>query len=82
MDSAILKAKERQDHILSDEDALRIYEVRQKAQWDYISEMNANRREGIEQAKIEIARKLKARGRPFQEISEDTGLSHEVIEKL
>ena len=82
MDNAILKAKERQDHILSDEDALRIYEVRQKAQWDYISEMNANRREGIEQAKIEIAQKMKSRGLPIEEIAECTGLSHEVVEKL
>jgi len=90
MDNAILKAKERQDHILSDEDALRLYEIRQKAQWDYISEMNANRREGIaegikegtEKRSLEIAQKMKARGLPIEEIRECTGLSTEVIEKL
>ena len=31
---------------------------------------------------IEMARKLKARGRPIEEISEDTGLSAEVVEQL
>ena len=39
MDNAILKANERQEHILSDEDALRLYEMRQLAYWDNI---NAN----------------------------------------
>ena len=86
MDNAILKAKERQDHILSDEEALRIYEARQKAQWDYISEMNANRREGIaegaEKRSLEIAQKMKAIGRPTDEIAVCTGLSPELIEKL
>ena len=32
--------------------------------------------------RIEIATKLKARGVPFEQISEDTGLSIEEIEKL
>jgi len=50
MDTAIQKAKERQEHILSDEETLRLYEMRQLAYWDNI---NAN-----EYAQVEI---IKAR---------------------
>jgi len=42
--------------------------------------------QGIEKGRmeknLEFAQKLKARGRPFDEIAEDTGLSLDVIEKL
>ena len=38
--------------------------------------------EGVIKGKIEIARKLLKRGRPVEEISEDTGLSIEEIEAL
>ena len=42
--------------------------------------------QGIEKGRmeknLEFAQKLKARGRPIDEIAEDTGLSREVIEKL
>ena len=41
--------------------------------------------EGLEKGhaeKLEIARKLKARGRPLSEIVEDTGLSMEDVEKM
>jgi predicted transposase/invertase (TIGR01784 family) len=37
---------------------------------------------GMEKGKYEIARKLKARGRPLEEIAEDTGLSFETIENM
>ena len=90
MDSAIQKAEKRQDHILSDEDALRLYEMRQMARMDLNSGINYARREGMEKGiqkgkkerEIEIARKLKARGHPIAEIVEDTGLSPDTIEKL
>ena len=38
--------------------------------------------EGSENEKLVIARKLKGRGRPVEEIAEDTGLSVDVVEKL
>ena len=86
MDDAIFKANEKQDHILSDEDTLRIYEMRQKSHWDYLSGTNYARREGHEEGltegREEIARKLKARGRPINEIAEDTSLTPQVIEEL
>jgi uncharacterized protein YerC len=36
----------------------------------------------VVQAQREIARKMKTRGRPFEEIAEDTGLSLEEITRL
>ena len=38
--------------------------------------------QGRDQEKLEIARKMKARGRPLEEIAEDTGLSPEAVEQL
>jgi uncharacterized membrane protein len=38
--------------------------------------------ETAEEEKLEIARKMKDRGRPLDEIVEDTGLSHDIVEKL
>jgi predicted transposase/invertase (TIGR01784 family) len=38
--------------------------------------------EGRADEKLEIARRMKNRGRPLEEIVEDTGLSSETIEKL
>ena len=94
MDNAIQKANERQEHILSDEDALRIYEMRQKSQWDFISATNYAREEGLKEGQerglaeglaekqLEIARKMKIRGYLTNEIVEVTGLSPETVEKL
>jgi predicted transposase/invertase (TIGR01784 family) len=90
MDTAIQKANERQEHVLSDEDAVRIYEMRQKAHWDFISSTNYARKEGrekglkegVEKSRTEIALRMKAAGRPFGEISEFTGLSPEAIDSL
>ena len=86
MDSAIQKAEERQDYILSDEDALRLYEMRQMAQMDWTSGINHAHREGLKEGKkeekLEIARKLKSMGIPTPQISESTGLTIEVIKKL
>ena len=113
MDTAIQKAKEKQEVVLNDEETERLYFLRQLAYWDNI---NANeyaqeeaekarkkglekgikqgRKEGIKEGRnegvkeerarsmVEFARKLKARGRPVEEIAEDTGLSMEAIVKL
>ena len=46
MDNAIRMAEEKQTHVLSDEDAIRAYEYRQKLQWDEISFRNDAIREG------------------------------------
>jgi predicted transposase/invertase (TIGR01784 family) len=82
MDSAIKMAEDRQIYVSGDEDTIRAYEMREKVIWDLTSGLNHARKEGIMEGKIEIARKLKARGYPITEIAEDTELSQEVIEKL
>ena len=117
MDTTIQKAQEKQEYVLSDEEAVRLYENRQMAYWDNINADNYAReeaeialekgrkeglaeglkeglekgiekglKEGIEKgtkkSSMDIARRMKARGRPIDEISEDTGLLREVIEKL
>jgi predicted transposase YdaD len=44
--------------------------------------MAAGRAEGMEEEKLEIARKMKAAGRPPAEITQFTDLSYEAIQKL
>jgi predicted transposase/invertase (TIGR01784 family) len=67
---------------------------REKAAMDYRSDMGAARDEGLakgivigdargfERARLEIARKMKARGWLLADIAEDTGLPVDAIEKL
>jgi predicted transposase/invertase (TIGR01784 family) len=52
--------------------------------WDDAKEVwqEEAREEGREDEREKIAKNMKARGRPLEEISEDTGLSIEEIEKL
>jgi predicted transposase/invertase (TIGR01784 family) len=49
MDNAIQKANKRQEHVLSDEEALRIYEMREKAEWDYLAAQKRALRLGREE---------------------------------
>jgi predicted transposase/invertase (TIGR01784 family) len=63
---------------------------REKAEMDYYSEMATARdtardqglAEGSEQAKFEIARKMKAGGLPVAEIVTYTGIGAETVEKM
>jgi len=90
MDNTILKAQERQDHISSDEDALLIYEMRQKAQWDHISEMNYAREEGMKEGlekgtqeeRFRTASNFKKLGVSLEIIAQATGLSVEEIDGI
>ena len=86
MDSAIYEAFEKYEEAKKDEDALRAYWARRKFEHDQVSRINFAHdkgfSEGIEQRSVEIAQKMKARGRPLDEIVEDTGLSPELIENL
>jgi len=78
MDSAIMAANEKQEYVAQDWEARDLYRRRQKAQWDYISDMNGAR----EEAKLEIARKMKELGDSVEKIGVVTGLSFEIIEQL
>lgn len=65
-------------------------EARLKYQLQYNTDISLARREGLEQglergraeAIIDLARAMKSNGRPAEQISEDTGLSADEIEKL
>ena len=86
MDEAIQMADERMVYVTGDAEAIRAYEMRQMGIYD----MNTLRLEGIEegmaqgiaQANLEFARKMKNAGRPFSEITEFTGLPTETVETL
>ena len=60
--------------------------IREKAKHDEAQALSHARQialsEGIEQGMITVARRLLRRGRPVEEIMEDTGLSREEIESL
>jgi predicted transposase YdaD len=78
MDTAIQKAQKRLDFVAHDKEALREYHLREMALSDWTSGVNHALRENAK----EIARRLKARGRPVEEIAEDTGLDFETIRDL
>ena len=70
-----------------------VYEARQKAIWDYNSQMLAAKEDGFEQGKeeglklgkeekINIVRKLLKKGMAIDEISEITGMTKEEIEEI
>jgi predicted transposase/invertase (TIGR01784 family) len=90
MDGAIREAEERQAHVSMDKDALRLYEMRQKAQWDLNSYIDDARQDGIAegiatgvaQANLENARKMKAMGISPDQINAVTGLSSQAIKTL
>ena len=90
MDSAIKMANDRQAHVSSDEESRQLYEMRQKAWWDWNSSINYARREGEEKGKIEgmeqgvkdVARNALAKGLSPEVIHDITGLDLQAIEKL
>ena len=94
MDKAIQKADERMVYVTGDKDAIRAYERRMMGLSDYNSGLNFARREGkaegitegiavgVNQANLEIARKMKALGDSTEKIQAITGLSAETIETL
>ena len=98
MDKAIQAANERMVYVTGDKEAIRAYEMRMMALSDMVSERNYVREQGLEEGraegrvkghaegraeeKLEIARKMKARGWPLEEIAENTGLSPQAVEDL
>jgi predicted transposase/invertase (TIGR01784 family) len=74
MDPAIQKMQEKIDWIQGNPDLFRAYLRYEKAASDEVTRINGARRE--------IARNLKKRGQPIDQIAEDTGLSIGEIAKL
>lgn len=68
---------------LSTDDKVRAeYEMRQKAWRDRMSQNEGYYMEGVQKGRQEVARRMKARGRPVEEIIEDTGLDRKIIQQL
>jgi predicted transposase/invertase (TIGR01784 family) len=86
MDAAIRKMQEKVDLILGDEAQLRAYLRYEKAASDEVTRINGAKREGRAEGRQErdqeIVRRMKNRGRPLEEIAEDTGLDMETIKRL
>ena len=86
MDTAICKANEKMEFLANDKEVLRLYHLREMAQFDYNSGMkkakDEGRTEGRDERNLEIARNMKADGEPMEKIMRYTGLTKEEIEKL
>ena len=86
----IARAVSRLAELSQDERTRLLAESREKLQWDIaVREREAarearkeGREEGEKKAQLDIARKLLGRGRPIEEIIEDTGLTGEEIQSL
>ncbi len=82
MDTGIYKANEKMTFLANDKEVLRLYHLREMAQFDYNSGMKKARDEGRTEERIEVARNMKADGEPVEKIMRYTGLTKEEIEKL
>jgi len=82
MDSAIMEAIMRQDHVTQNEEAWRTYWSRRMAEHDRISNLNGARREGEEMKALEIARNALAEGSTPEFVQKITGLDMETIQGL
>lgn len=80
------KARKEMEYLTGDAAIRRMAELREKWEMDYESGIDCAEkrgiRKGIENEKIEIAKKLIEKGMTISEIIEITGLSEEIIEKL
>ena len=86
MDTGIYKANEKMTFLANDKEVLRLYHLREMAQFDYNSGMkkakDEGRTEGRDERNLEIARNMKADGEPMEKIMRYTGLTKEEIENL
>jgi predicted transposase/invertase (TIGR01784 family) len=78
MDTGIRRAEEKMTYVTNDKEALRAYQMREMAMSDWTSGINHAMRE----ERQEIARRMKKRGAPIEQIAGDTGLSVDEIAKL
>lgn len=82
MDTAICKANEKMEFLANDKEVLRLYHLREMAQFDYNSGMKKAKDEGRDERNLEIARNMKAAGEPVEKIMRYTGLTAKAIEDL
>ena len=74
MDDNIKLAEEKIKEVLSDEQALHDYYMRELVKMEYISDVETSKEEGKKEEKIEIANKLKNMGVPLEIIAESTSI--------
>jgi predicted transposase/invertase (TIGR01784 family) len=78
MDIAIQEAETKLRTVTRDAEALRLYEIREKAMYDWTSGVNQARREG----KAEVARNMLNEGLSLDIIHRVTGLDTKTIQSL
>ena len=82
MSSAIMAANERQEIVVQNEEARELYEMRQKAEWDWVSGIEGARQEGELKGRKEIARNALAEGATIEFVQKITGLDTGTIARL
>ena len=86
MDSAIKMASDRQAYVSADKETRELYEMRQKAWWDWKSSIDYARMEGKEEGEkekqTEIARNALAEGATPEFVQKITGLDPQTIAGL
>lgn len=82
MDTAIQKAEKKMAYVSYDKEALRAYQMREMALSDWTSGLNHAREEGIQEERLEIARKALAEGAAEELVSKITGLDRDTISRL
>ena len=70
------------EFLSQDEEARRLYEERERALHDYVSDIEGAREEGGFAKATEIARKMLGKGSQVEDIADITGFSIEEIQKL
>jgi hypothetical protein len=75
-------ASELLTNISKDEIERAHYRSRKTFRMDMAHNMAVRFKAGVEEGRIEVARKMLVRGRPIDEIAEDTGLMRAEIEAL
>jgi len=78
MDRAIMAANERQEIVVQNEEARELYEMRRKAEWDWVSGIDGARQE----ERKEIARNALAEGATIEFVQKITGLDTGTIARL
>ena len=82
MDPELNEAGEKLKELSADEKARYLAESRFRSQFAYELEITAREEKGRNEEKIEIAKKMIARGTNFNIISEDTGLTILELEQI
>jgi len=81
-DPAIQKADKLLEYLSSNEEMIRLYELREKAIHDEITRMNGAREEGRKEGKLEDAKEMLKEGISIERIAKITKLPVEEIKKL